>query len=78
MTTGADGTVCHCDHGWVVDHRKAGPVVDGKRTVREFVRPCRACRPDTAARVDAGVPRIDPAIDRHRRNRDRITGRTDD
>lgn len=65
-----------CDgYGWIhVD--KPGPVIDGRQTYREEVRPCKACNPSAADRLDA--PRDDPAIVRHRKHRDRVTGRADD
>lgn len=77
MNVGRDGKACHCDHGWI-RHTIGGPVIDGERTVQFAYSPCRACKPDTADRVAVGLPRDDPAIERHRKRRDRITGRADD
>ena len=77
MTTGADGTPCHCDRGWI-SHTVPGPLVDGVRTVQLAYSRCPACHPDTAARIAHGLPRDDDAMERHRRRQNRRTGRTTD
>lgn len=59
--------MCHCDgFGWVHTEVR-GP--DG--VLRDEVRPCKACNPTGAHRHDDGYRRDDPAIERHRRHRDR-------
>lgn len=73
----SDGQRCYCDHGWVA-HTIQGPLIDGEHTIQYAYSPCRACQPETAERLAAGLPRNDPAIERHRRRRDRVTGRDTD